>query len=99
MEEQTEKPKEISYYDHEAQIARSETHSRRWAVAALIVFIALVISNATWAIYELKTKDVVTETYTAETDQGGHAYNIIAKDKATLNYGDQGETKKDNSQH
>ena len=82
------KPEAISYYVHEAEIARSETHAKRWMIAALVAFIFLILTNAGWAVYELSYQDVVTETFTATTDQGGDAMNLIAKDKGTLNYGE-----------
>jgi hypothetical protein len=95
MEEKSVKPETISYYDHEEQIARSEAHLKRWAIAALIAFIALILTNAGWIIYEAQYQDVVTETFTSETDQGGDALNVIAKDKATLNYGDKSDLQQD----
>lgn len=85
---ESQKPEAISYYEHEQEIARSENHTRRWAVAALIAFLALIGTNVGWIVYESQYQNVITETYTAETDQGGDAQNVIARDKATVNYGD-----------
>jgi hypothetical protein len=37
-------PNAISYYEHEAELARSELHSRRWMIAAMVSFFALILS-------------------------------------------------------
>ena len=77
----TEKPVTISYYVHEAEIARSEQHSRRWMIAALIAFVALVLSNTGWIIYENQYADeVYTQEVTQTTDQGGGNTNFYRGD-------------------
>ena len=53
-------------------------------IAAVVTFVAF----AGAFVYEATFQDVVRETFTAETDQGGDALNLIAKDKGTLNYGE-----------
>lgn len=63
-----ERPKEISYYAHEAEMARIEAHSWRWMIAALIAFAALIITNFGWIVYETQYQDVV---YTENTQDGG----------------------------
>lgn len=45
-----DKPNSISYYEHEAEIARSELHSRMWMRAAFVLFIALVVTNVAWIL-------------------------------------------------
>ncbi len=35
------RPDTISYYEHEAEIARAEVNAKRWALAALIAFVSL----------------------------------------------------------
>jgi len=68
-----ERPREISYYEHEAEIARIETHSRRWMIAALIAFAALIITNFGWIVYEMQYQDVVV----TESTQDGSGVNVI----------------------
>lgn len=38
---ENKRPDTISYYEHEAEVARSEENARRWALAALIAFVIL----------------------------------------------------------
>lgn len=73
MEFDGNKPRFISYYEHEAEIARSEQHSRRWMIAALIAFVALVLSNAGWIIHESMYMDEVTVEQEA-TDNSSPVY-------------------------
>lgn len=65
-----EKPKVISYYEHEVEVARSEVHSKRWMIAAIIAFAALIITNAGWIVHESLYVDEysATQTVTQEGD-------------------------------
>ena len=80
-----DKPKIISYYEHEAEIARSEVHSKRWMIAAIIAFAALIITNTGWIIHESLYQDVVTETYSADSGDGGVA---ISNREGGVSYGE-----------
>jgi hypothetical protein len=75
----------IPYYVHEDDLNREEHHSKRFFIAWLITFIALILTNVGWLVYESRYEDVVTETYTAETDQGGAA---IANGDGSVTYGE-----------
>ena len=71
-------PQVISYYVHEAEIARSEAHAKRWMIAALIMFIALVLTNAGWLIHESQFADeVVTQEVTQDANGGGSNVNNL----------------------
>lgn len=63
----------MSYFAHEGEMARMERHVKRWFIGWIITFVALILTNIGWIVYENQFQDVVTETYTAETDQGGTA--------------------------
>ena len=67
----------IPYFVHQDDMNKlDQSHKRveKWLlVLCLVIFIALVGTNAGWMYYENSFEDVVTETYTAETDQGGTA--------------------------
>ena len=80
-----EKPRFITYYEHEAEMARSELHARRWMVAAVVAFIVFCVSNIGWIIYESQYSDVVM---TENTLDGG-GVNIMGS--GDINYGDQTE--------
>lgn len=63
----------VPYLAHEEEMTRMERSVKRWFIGWIITFIALVLTNIGWVVYENQYQDVVTETYTAETDQGGTA--------------------------
>jgi len=48
---ENKRPETISYYEHEAEVARAEVHAERWALAALIAF---AILSADLCISKLK---------------------------------------------
>ena len=68
---------QIPYFVHQDDMNKlDQSHKRveKWLVAiCIVIFIAFVGTNAWWMYYENQFEDVVTETYTAETDQGGTA--------------------------
>lgn len=67
------KDENISYFVHEGEMARMERNSKRLFIMWIITFAALVLTNVGWMYYESQYQDVVTESYSAETDQGGNA--------------------------
>ena len=82
-----DKPNSISYYEHEAEIARVEVHSRRWAIAALLMFIALICTNLGWIVYEMQYQDVVM----TENQLEGEGVNILSNGDVT--YGNTSENR------
>ncbi len=66
-------PESIPYLEHEEALVRMERNVKRWFIGWIITFIALLLTNIGWIYYENQFQDVVTETYTAETEQGGTA--------------------------
>ena len=73
--------KQISYYDHEAEVNRLEHHNKRAYILTLIIFLALILTNGAWIFYECSYEDVV---YTENT-QDGEGVNIIGN--GDINYG------------
>lgn len=67
----------VPYFVHQDDMNKlDQSHKRieKWLIGFMIaMLIALVGTNAYWIYYEGQFEDVVTETYTAETDQGGTA--------------------------
>ena len=45
--------KNISYFAHEAEMARAERTQRRLWIASLVLMVALTASNAAWIIHIL----------------------------------------------
>ncbi len=68
---------QIPYFVHQDDMNKLDmSHKRveKWLLALCIaMFIALVGTNAYWIWNESQYEDVVTQTYTAETDAGGTA--------------------------
>ena len=66
MSEQYTKEQQVAnvpFFIHEATVERLERINKRWFIFALIVFIALVATNAGWIIYESQF-----ETYSYEQE-------------------------------
>lgn len=59
----------ISYFVHESEMARLERMVKRMWILCIIMFLALVITNAGWVYYESQFEDVVT-TVTQDLDTG-----------------------------
>ena len=88
---------EIPYFVHQDDFNRlDQSHKRieKWILGfAIALFVALVGTNVAWIIYENQFEDVVTETYTAETDQGGTA---IANGDGTVTVNGESDLHKNN---
>ena len=65
--------KDVPYLVHEEELVRMERNVKRWFIGWIITFVALILTNIGWVVYENQYQDVVTETYSAETDSGGTA--------------------------
>lgn len=66
-------------------MARAERTIKRLWIMAIIVFLAFVISNSAWIIYESSYEDRVT----IEAEQEGSGTNIISG--RDLSYGSEGQ--------
>ena len=88
---------QISYFVHQDDMNKLDmSHKRveKWLFAlCIIMFIALVGTNAYWIWNESQYEDVVTETYTAETDAGGTA---IANGDGSVTVNGESNLHKDN---
>lgn len=83
---------QIPYIVHESEVARLERIIRRLWILCIIIFVALIATNAAWIWYESRYIDeVVTETYTADTDGGGTA--IANGEGSVVINGDSNENK------
>lgn len=74
----------IPYFVHEGDMARLERTVKRLWILCIIIFAALVVTNAGWIWYESQYVDVITtETYESDADFGGVA---IANGSGEVNY-------------
>ena len=86
--------KMIPYIAHESEVSRLERIIKRLWILCIIIFVALIGTNAYWIWYESQYVDeVVTETYSSETDSGGTA--IANREGSVIVYG-QGEVHENN---
>ena len=87
----------IPYFVHQDDMNKlDQSHKRveRWLIAlCIIIFVALIGTNGAWMYYESQFEDVVTETYSAETDQGGTA---IANGDGTVTVNGESELHENN---
>lgn len=86
--------KMIPYYVHEGEMARQERHIKRLWILCIIIFVALIATNAGWIWYESQFEDVEM-TVTQDTPSGynsfvGHDGDII--NGAADNYSKETET-------
>lgn len=74
MEEQ-KKERELNpipYYVHEEIMARMERQSKRLFILCIIIFSALIITNAAWLVYENQfEEEVITQEILQDSGIGG----------------------------
>ena len=77
-------PENIPYIVHEDHIARQERHIKRLWILCIIIFVALIATNAGWIIYESQWEDQVV-TQDVDTGEGDAIVtgvgDIYGKDK------------------
>lgn len=55
-------PETIPYFVHEAEMVRQERTIRRLWIMCLVIFVALILTNAGWLYYESQfAEEVVTQ--------------------------------------
>ena len=74
MEEKKIYPDKIDYVVHEDHMCRMERTIKRLWILCIIIFVALIGTNAGWIIYESQYQDVVI----TESQQDGAGVNIIS---------------------
>ena len=76
----------ISYFAHEAEVARQERHIKRMWILCILMFLALIVSNAGWLWYESQFEDIMM-TQEAVSDDGSNAY-VNGTATGDINYGE-----------
>lgn len=74
--------KTISYYIHEEQMNRLEVHNKRLFILALVIFVALILTNGAWIYHESLYEDVVTTQ-----DISGGEGDVVVNGVGDINYG------------
>ena len=80
----------IPYFVHEGEMSRMERTIRRLWILCIIIFLALVGTNAGWIWYEAQFVDEITVTQ--ENEDGYN--NYVGNDGDITNYG-KADSKKD----
>ena len=75
-------------YAHEGETAMLEIANKRAYILLIIMFIALILTNAGWIIYESMYEDIVV----TENSQDGEGVNIIGG--GDVNYGSETDNNK-----
>ena len=79
--------KVIPYYVHEGEMARQERHIKRLWILCIIIFVALIATNAGWIWYESQFEDIVM-TQEGTTDDGGNVTLSGVGNGTINNYGE-----------
>ena len=71
------KPETIPYIVHEDQMVRQERTIKRLWILCIIIFLALIGTNAGWIVYESQWEDqVITQEIKQDSGEGGNnTYN------------------------
>ena len=84
LQNKTDKHATIPYFVHEGEMARMERVNRRLWILCLVIFLALVGTNAGWIYYESQFEDVST-TVTQDVDSGIFGGNATINDGVHIN--------------
>jgi hypothetical protein len=91
--DETRKPESITFFEHEAEVARQERHIKRLSIFCAVVFAAFVFSNLGWIIYESQYQKVQTTVTQDASSEGGNATIYGEHAGAVIN----GESKTDSN--
>ena len=67
--EQLTPPESVDYFTYRLETGRHLKAARSWMIAAIIVFVAFVLANVGWIIYEAHFEDIVV------TQENADGYN------------------------
>lgn len=81
----------IPFFVHEASVSRMERVNKRLWIALLIIYVALIGTNAGWIVYESQYQDEVY-TYRLEQDSGEGGENTYTNNRIVIGGDINGET-------
>ena len=79
-------------YAHESETAMLEIANKRAYILLIIVFIALILTNAGWIIHESMYEDIVM-TQDVDSDNG----NVAVSGTGDINYGNESPSDNQNT--
>lgn len=59
----------VPFYAHEAEVVRLERNNRRVWILCIVIFLALILTNAGWIYYENQYEDI-TVSQDVDTGEG-----------------------------
>lgn len=86
---------DVPYLAHEEELTRMERSVKRWFIGWIITFVALVLTNVGWVVYENQFEDVTT-TVSQETSSEGGGDAILNGDNAGAVIYGEGKTDSNN---
>ena len=85
--EERKMPEKVDYIIHEGMMARQERSIKRLWILCIIIFSALILTNAGWLWYESQFEDVVI-TQDGNADDGGNVTLSGVAEGNIYNYGE-----------
>ena len=86
---------DVPYLVHEEELVRMERNVKRWFIGWIITFVALILTNIGWVVYESQFEDIVsTQTVTQDSGEGGS--NSFEGDFYGGNYNGEADGNKNN---
>lgn len=82
----------VPYLVYEGEMARQERHIKRLWVLCIIIFAALIMTNAGWIYYESQFEEVVTVTQDTPSGNNNYIGNNGNITNGTSNYHENPET-------
>lgn len=79
---------DVPYLVHEEELTRMERNVKRWVIGWLITFLALIITNIGWVVYESQYQDVVTTVSQETSSEGGGDAIINGNNAGAVIYGE-----------
>lgn len=92
--EDNKKELQIPYFVHEAEMARQERVIKRLWTLCIIIFLALVLTNVGWILYESQYEDTVV-SQDVDTGWGSAVVSGIGDIYGTDTADNQNKTQKD----
>lgn len=77
---------QVNYLVYESALARVDRVNKRLLTLCVVIFLAFILSNMAWIVFENKYTDNVT---TIEAEQDGEGINLIGG--GSVNYGAEGK--------
>lgn len=79
---------DVPYLVHEEELVRMERNVKRWFIGWIITFVALILTNIGWVVYENQFEDVSTTVTQETSSEGGGDAILNGKNAGAVIYGE-----------